>query len=129
MIKALLVLGLVLIAGLELRGKTSASHLAARRVTTLVVLGMGVAAIIRPDLVTRAANAVGVGRGTDLVLYVSVIAFLLVIVGLSRRLSQLEARVTELSRALAVREAMEKELAKSPPTRPDASVSSSTPGA
>ena len=42
----------------------------ARRLALSVLIGLGAAvAIMFPPLVTRLANLVGVGRGTDLVLY------------------------------------------------------------
>ena len=42
--------------------------------------------IVFPDILTRIGKLVGVGRGTDLLLYILVVTFLLVSVILFRRL-------------------------------------------
>jgi hypothetical protein len=58
--------------------------------------------IVFPGLVTAVANAVGVGRGADLVLYVMVVVSVFVWVGVYRRLHDMEARFVELSRNIAL---------------------------
>ena len=62
----------------------------------------GVVAIIWPDAVTWAANLVGVGRGTDLVLYVMVMFFLFTTASLYQRVKGLETQITVLVRELAL---------------------------
>ncbi|MEP6665707.1 MAG: DUF2304 domain-containing protein [Nocardioidaceae bacterium] len=106
MIKAILVFGLLAFTTLELRGKTTASHLAVRRVVAILILLLGVTGIVFPDLVSKLANLVGVGRGADLVLYALVIAFLFSTLGLYQRLSKLEERYVTLSRQLAIARAL-----------------------
>ena len=114
MIKVLLVVGLVLFAALELRGRGSAGHLAMRRIVAVLVLLLGVTGVFFPDLVTQLANLVGVGRGTDLVLYALVIAFLFSTVGLYQRLRRLEDRYVELSRQVAIDEALRNAVPETP---------------
>jgi hypothetical protein len=106
MIKVLLVVGLVLFAALELRGRGSAGHLATRRIVAALILLLGVTGVFFPDLVTEIAHLVGVGRGADLVLYALVIAFLFSTLGLYQRLRRLEDRYVELSRRVAIDEAL-----------------------
>jgi hypothetical protein len=53
---------------------------------------------------TTIANAVGIGRGADLLLYVTVVTFMLVSVSLYRRLAALERRYVELARQVALRD-------------------------
>lgn len=106
MIKILLVAGLIGFVALELRGRGSAGHLAMRRMVAVLVLLLGVTGVFFPDLVTRMAHLVGVGRGTDLVLYALVIAFLFSTLGLYQRLRKLEDRYVELSRSIAIDEAL-----------------------
>jgi hypothetical protein len=65
---------------------------------------MATAGILFPGLVTLAANAVGVGRGADLVLYAMVVISLFVWVGVYRRLHDMESRFVELARAIALDE-------------------------
>ena len=64
-------------------------------------------AVLRPDWVDWLAHKVGVGRGTDLVLYVLAIAFVFVSVNTYFRLKAQAARFTELARAIALRDAVE----------------------
>lgn len=104
-IKVVLVLGLLTLGGFMLRGRMTAQRLAVRRLLGVLVLGLGLVAILFPAAVTWLANRVGVGRGTDLLLYVLVIAFLFVSVALYQRLSDLEARYVALARRLAIAEA------------------------
>ena len=66
-----------------------------------------VVAILRPNWVNSLAHKVGVGRGTDLVLYALAVAFVFVSVNTYFRLKTQEARFTELARAIAVRDATE----------------------
>lgn len=104
-IKVVLVVGLLVLAGFILRGRMTAQRLAVRRLLGVLVLGLGLVAILFPAAVTWLANRVGVGRGTDLLLYVLVIAFLFVSVALYQRLSDLEARYVALARRVAIEEA------------------------
>jgi hypothetical protein len=106
MIKILLIAGLIGFAALELRGRGSAGHLATRRIVAVLILLLGITGVFFPDLVTQIANAVGVGRGADLVLYALVIAFLFSTLGLYQRLRKLEDRYVELSRRVAIDEAL-----------------------
>ncbi len=106
MIKAVLIVGLVGFSVVELRGKASAGHLALRRLVALLILLLGVTAIVFPNLVTKLANLVGVGRGTDLVLYALVLAFLFSTVGLYQRMKRLEDRYVDLARSVAIDRAL-----------------------
>lgn len=101
-IKALLIAGALGFAVLLLREKAPGQKLAVRRLAGLVVAVAGIAAVMWPNTTTVVANAIGVGRGTDLVLYVLVMVFLYYAVATSQRLHQLEHKITELTRALAL---------------------------
>ena len=103
-IKILLVAGVVGIALVLLRGSGSGRQLAVRRLLGLLLGVAGVVAVLFPDAVTWLAQRVGVGRGTDLVLYVGVIGFLSTTVALYQRIGHLETRITTLTRALALLE-------------------------
>jgi len=104
-IQFLLLAGTLLLGIVLFRGKPSAGHLAFRRLLALFVVVIGATSILFPGLVTSLANLIGVGRGTDLVLYVSVLAFLFVTVGMYQRMSSLEERCVALARKLAIIEA------------------------
>ncbi len=101
-IKFLLVGGLLAAALLLLRGPTH-RQVALRRMFGLGLAGVGVVAVIWPDLTTQAANRVGVGRGTDLVLYLAVLGFGFVSIAVYQRISTLESQITQLTRELALR--------------------------
>ena len=105
MIKAILLAGLCAFTVLELRTTSSARRTALRRIGACVILVLGATAVL-PDGVTRLANAVGVGRGADLVLYALVLAFLFSTVRLYQRLARLEERYVELARRTAIAEAL-----------------------
>ena len=103
-IKVLLVAGVIgIVVGL-LRGPGSGRQLALRRIVGLALGVVGVVAVLFPSLVSWVANQVGVGRGTDLVLYVGVIAFMSTTAALYQRVGSLEGRITTLTRALALLE-------------------------
>jgi hypothetical protein len=104
-IKLLLVAGLAAAAFLLLRGKRSALGLLMRRSLALGTILLGILAVLFPALVTRVANALGVGRGTDLVLYVLCVTFLFVTIAQNLRISSLHDRTVELARRQALLEA------------------------
>jgi len=104
-IKVLLVLSIVAVAVVLMRGEGSARRTALGRLASLAFVACGVLAVLAPDLVTKLANAVGVGRGTDLVLYALVVAFLFSTVALRRRLRHQDDRIAQLTRELALRNA------------------------
>jgi hypothetical protein len=58
--------------------------------------------VVFPNISTSVANAIGVGRGVDLVFYFSHLFLLLLIVGLWRRYKVLMVTITRLSRAIAL---------------------------
>jgi hypothetical protein len=95
------VVAVIVIAFFILRGG-GARHQAVRRILlVLFVIGAGVS-VFFPQLLTKLANLVGIGRGTDLLLYIMVIAFLGFAATTYRRARQLENNITELSRQIAL---------------------------
>jgi len=64
-------------------------------------------AIAFPELTTLVANALGIGRGANLVLYCSVVLMLVGFLMVYARLRRLRHEVTLLVRRLAIRDAME----------------------
>lgn len=106
LIKILLLGGIVLFAVLAFRGGSRASYRLLWRGYGVMVAAAAVLAVLFPDSLTRLAELVGVGRGADLLLYVLVVTFLLTSVVLLRRVSTLERRYVELSRAMALQQAL-----------------------
>jgi hypothetical protein len=105
-IKLILIATLALAAMMLIRGRRSALRLLMRRSLTLGAIGLGVLAVLFPDSTTRVAALVGVGRGTDLVLYALCVAFLFVTIALYLRLNEMHDRYVELARRLALHEAL-----------------------
>ena len=63
-------------------------------------------AVIRPDDLTVVANALGVQRGTDLVLYALVMGFAFVTVSTYVRFREQELRYSRLARTIALQNAV-----------------------
>ena len=106
LIQVLLIATVLVVGALLVRSTAGARHQAVRRLLLGVLVALAVASILLPGAVTAAANAVGVGRGTDLLLYGLVIAFLGFVVSSYRRARHLEETITELARRLALDEAL-----------------------
>jgi hypothetical protein len=101
-IKLILITALVLAGLFAYRAGRGARSLAARRIGFLLAMGLCIVAVLAPSLISRVAIAVGVGRGTDLVLYVFVMASLFIWIGLYRRLHDMEERFVDLARQIAL---------------------------
>jgi hypothetical protein len=104
-IKLLLIAALVGAAFSLMRGKPGALSILMRRSITLAAIGLGCLAVLFPSSVTQVANAVGVGRGTDLVVYVVAVSFVFVSIALYMRLAAMQDRHVQLARRLALLEA------------------------
>ena len=101
---------IVAVAGvgwMMLRTPSGARHQAGRRLATLAFVAFAIVAIVVPSVVARIAHVVGVGRGTDLLLYVLVVAFLAQILSSFRRNGARERQITHLARRIALDNAPE----------------------
>jgi len=70
-------------------------------VWTVVWLGVAVVSLL-PNAATWVANSVGVGRGSDLVLYIGALALFSAVFRAFARLHELEKTLTELVRKQAI---------------------------
>lgn len=70
-----------------------------------LVCALGILLVLQPDLSNRAARAMGVGRGVDLILYLWVVVTLLLLANVHFRLRSQRAMITTLTRDLALLEA------------------------
>ena len=66
------------------------------------IVAVGVVLAIRPDLATRVANLIGIGRGADLLLYIFLLFSLFQNVYLADRLKTIDARITKVVREQAL---------------------------
>lgn len=97
--------GIGAVALLLLRGYSGARHQAIRRLMLLGFTVLAGASLLAPQLWTAAAELLGVGRGTDLLLYLTIVAFLGYVATSYLRFRDLQLQMTALSRRLALDEA------------------------
>jgi hypothetical protein len=70
--------------------------------TVFLLIGVGAAAIVFPNMTQSAANLVGVGRGTDLILYLSIVAVMFVLLHYYTKFVDLQRQLTEVTREVAI---------------------------
>ena len=104
-IKILLMLAVLGLFVLLLRSHGSARSSAVAKIGMCLLLLFAAYAVLRPEDVTWVAERLGVGRGTDLVLYAFVVGFGFFAVVIYLRFKDLEQKYTRLARALALLEA------------------------
>lgn len=98
----------LLIAAIVAGAWAASRALGAKLVYRLGLLGLmatGVVFVAMPDLTTAIAAYLGVGRGTDLLLYVSIMTGSYAILLVYRRTRHLEQKLTEHVRATAIQHA------------------------
>jgi len=106
LIKVLLMAGIGVVALLFVRGHSTARHQAVRRVMVVAFAGLATASLLFPQTWQSAAELLGVGRGTDLLLYATILVVLGFMVTSYLRTRDLQRQVTVLSRRLALDEAL-----------------------
>ena len=84
--------------------------------TVFVLLGFGAVAVIFPDATSDVAMFVGVGRGADLLTYVSIISVMFVLLHYYTKFVDLQRQLTDVTRELAILRAEVDRTA--PPTPP-----------
>jgi len=104
LIQVLLIVVVIVVAARLFRSRGARSQ-AVRRLGLLLFGAFAVVSILFPDLWNKIARVAGVGRGTDMVLYALVVAFLSFTVTTYLRFRDFESRYTRLARRLALDEA------------------------
>lgn len=97
LIGAFLVFGLIL-----LRPGGTARTQAIRTITLLLLLAAGVFAVLFPGVIDELARSVGVGRGTDLLLYAFIIVFVGNALSSTRKRRAQDIQITLLARQIAL---------------------------
>ncbi|MFD9303906.1 DUF2304 domain-containing protein [Streptomyces sp. NPDC060048] len=103
-IQLVLILGSVSLALMFIRNWDQAKTRAWKRIAFSVFVLVNVYAVLRPTDVTWLAHQLGVGRGTDLVLYVMVLAMGFLTLNTFLRFRSLEKKITDLARTVALSE-------------------------
>jgi small membrane protein len=78
---------------------------ASKRIAFLAFILMNIYAVLRPEDTTWIAQQVGVGRGTDLVVYLLVVAFVFGMLNTYLRQREISNQLTDLARTIALHEA------------------------
>jgi hypothetical protein len=105
LIQFLLVLAVLAILFVFVRASNAVYVQASKRVALVLFALVNIYAVMRPDDLSALAKLVGVGRGTDLVLYALVVAFMAGMFSFYQRFRVVDRRYTELARTVALREA------------------------
>jgi len=64
----------------------------------IAFIAIGIILVLFPELTTRVAHALGVGRGADLIFYLSILFFFFIILKLYARIRRLEQSITKIIR-------------------------------
>jgi small membrane protein len=87
------------------RGQHGVRMQASKRLAFVAFLGLNAYAVIRPNDTSKVAHLFGIGRGADLLLYLLIITFVFAVINFYLRIRESEQRVTDLARAVAIRDA------------------------
>lgn len=108
MIIQVILIGMALVMlGVFIRSSHSVRSQAFKRIGFIAFLLFSLDAVLRPNDTTWLAHRVGVGRGADLLLYLLIVAFAFFAINTFLRFRALERRFTDLTRAIALRDAQE----------------------
>ena len=113
----LVLIGFVILTAVRLLRHRGARTQALRRLGLMLFAALAVWSILFPSVWNQFARLVGVGRGTDMVLYALVVAFLSFTLTTYLRFRDFEARYTTLARRLALDEAGSPASVPDPPER------------
>ena len=102
LIKLILVVAIVGLTVMLNRSTAGARHEAVRRLMLVAFVALALVAVLFPPFLTSVAQAVGVGRGADLLLYGLTVTFLGYVAASYRRLRQMEHQLTMLAREMAL---------------------------
>ena len=105
LIKAVLITVFAVLGLVILLPRRGARGMAIRRLTLVLVMVCAVVAVIFPNLTNAVASVLGVGRGTDLLLYGLIVVFLGFAVTSSAHNRRLDRQITDLARQIALAEA------------------------
>ena len=108
LVQLLLIAAFVALFLFTLRSRTANSVSATKKLAFLTFMVVVLVAVLSPRLVSEVANLVGVGRGTDLVLYLLAVMFCFYVVNDYLRGQDSRNQLHKLARKIAVLEALER---------------------
>lgn len=101
-IKVVLLAVILVVALLIVWPGGGARRVALRRLGLLALLALAAVAVVAPQLSNVVAGLFGVGRGADLLLYGTVIAFVWDFIATRAHYRRIDGQLTELARAQAI---------------------------
>lgn len=101
-IQITLIVALLFVLVYLVRSKPNAKQLALGRLVIILAVLAGVVVVIAPGLLTNLAHFLGIGRGTDLLVYVLIIAFLINAVSNYKKNVEISRKITKLARAVSL---------------------------
>lgn len=104
-IQVILVLGFVFVLLRLLTGRGTYQTRAWTKIFGILFTLLAIVAIIFPESSNKVANAVGVGRGADLLLYMLTLAFVFVVLSLYIKGKKENQRFVQLARRMAILDA------------------------
>ncbi|MEV4666852.1 DUF2304 domain-containing protein [Microbacterium sp. LWO12-1.2] len=117
-IQILLIAAVIAIGAVFMRRTGADSHLAIRRLMFGAFALVAIVSIMFPQWLTWVANLVGVGRGTDLLLYAFVVVFMVFVYTQSRKNAAQQRSLTLLARKLALLQAARDQHDEEPESTP-----------
>jgi hypothetical protein len=102
MIKLLLVPAIVIAVVMSLRARATLRGQARRKILAGLTVVAGLVAVLFPGLLQAAADAVGVTRGADLLLYALALVIMYLVGSTSVRFREQESRLVVLARQVAL---------------------------
>lgn len=104
-VQLVILVAVVLVSLTLMRGGSNDRHLAIRRILLVAFACTAAFSVFFPAALTVVARLLGIGRGTDLVLYALVISFLVFMATTYQRFRNLESSFTRIARRMALDEA------------------------
>lgn len=104
LVQIVLVVAVILVSVALMRGGSNARHLAIRRIMLVLFAGVAIFSVFFPTALSHLARLLGIGRGTDLVLYALIVSFLVYMATTYQRFRHLENSLTLLARRIALDE-------------------------
>lgn len=108
LVQVLLIAAFAFIFFKALRSRSAHSVNAWKKMAFVLLMVLVVIAVLAPDLVSIVAQLVGVGRGTDLVLYMVSVTFGFYVVNQYLRAQESRHQLHQLARRIAILEAQER---------------------
>lgn len=106
----LLLIGAIIVLAVFMMRRTGAdNHLAIRRLLMGLFVVAAVLAVLFPQWLSWLAQLIGVGRGTDLLLYALVVVFLAFVYTQYRSNLAMQRKITQLTRKIALLDATQTE--------------------